>query len=305
MKKSPALLVMAAGMGSRYGSLKQLARVGPAGETLMDYSVYDALRAGFGRVVFVIRPEMEADFREVVLGRYPPRVRASLVFQRLEDLPAGFTVPPGREKPWGTGHAVFCARQEISEPFAVINADDFYGCEGYRLLAEHLADPSVSGNECAMCGFLLGNTLSEHGSVSRGVCRIGPGGILAGIREHPRIEKTAAGPLSRLPGGEALRLSPREVVSMNMWGFRPSIFEGLEALFASFLERAREEPGREFYIPEAVGSLADSGRLRVRVLPTGERWLGVTYREDLDGAVAGVSALVRAGVYPSALFPGE
>ena len=298
------LLVMAAGLGSRYGGLKQLDRLGPAGETIMDYAVFDAIRAGFTRVVFIINPVMETDFRAMIRARYQPRVDTACVLQRLDDLPAGRVVPAGREKPWGTGQAVFCARRVVDGPFAVVNADDFYGSGSYRLLADHLAGAGgKTGSEYAMCGFRLGNTLSEHGAVSRGICRVGADGFLAGITEHARVARAGSGARSHLADGQVVNLTGREIVSMNMWAFTPRVFSQLERLLAAFLARSGQDPTREFYIPEAVGTLLASGTVSVRVLPSDERWFGVTYREDRAAAAAGISALVASGAYPTALFP--
>jgi NDP-sugar pyrophosphorylase family protein len=295
----PTLLVLAAGMGSRYGGLKQIDPVGPSGETVLDYAVFDAIRAGFGRVVFVIRREFEALFREKIGAHYAGRIAVDYVFQDLDALPAGCAVPAGREKPWGTGHAVWCAREAVREPFAVINADDFYGEDSFRQLARFLAAPSVAATtdgraEFALVGFRLANTLSEHGAVSRGLCATGPDGRLASITEHTGIVAADVGP-GRSFGGD-------ETVSMNCWGFSPRLFAGLDAQFCAFLAARTGEPKAEFYLPAAVSALIARGEAEVRVLPTASAWFGVTYREDKPRVMAAILERVRAGSYPERLF---
>jgi len=288
---APTLLVLAAGMGSRYGGLKQIEPLGPSGETVLDYAVYDAIRAGFGRVVFVIRREFEDAFRSAVTSKYSGRIDTELVFQSAQDLPSGCTVPEGRERPWGTGHAVWCARGAISGAFAVINADDFYGAGSYVRLAAFLA--AAQGPRYALMGFRLANTLSESGSVSRGVCRE-KDGLLVSIAEEPRIG----------PGdvGAAKRFSGAEIVSMNCWGFTASLFGGLEEGLRAFLARKGADPRAEFFLPVAVSELISGGRASVEVLPSDEAWFGITYREDRPRVVAAIGALVRRGIYPSRLF---
>jgi len=289
-----SLLVLAAGMGSRYGGLKQIDPVGPSGETMLDYSVFDALRAGFGRVVFVIRRDFEAVFRERVASKYVGRIEVDFVFQSLDALPPGITAPAGREKPWGTGHATWCAREKVGEPFAVINADDFYGADSFRQLGNFLS--RANATEAAMVGFRLGNTLSEAGAVSRGICRADSGGRLLSV-----TERTGIVPADTQPGGS---LSPQTIVSMNCWGFTPAIFPQLDREFAAFLRDAlpAAPTKAEFYLPAAVSNLIARGELQVQVLPTESQWFGVTYREDKPTVVASIQALVAAGAYPERLW---
>ncbi len=306
----PTLLVLAAGMGSRYGGLKQIDPVGPSGETVLDYAVFDAVRAGFGRVVFVIRRDFEAVFREQIGAKYAGRVPVDYVFQAADELPAGFSVPAGRAKPWGTGHAVWCARGTVREPFAVINADDFYGADSFAQLARFLSaaaatprgyDP-MSGHpppraltaQFAMVGFTLANTLSEHGAVARGECAAGPDGLLASITERTGILAADVGPGRRYSGAET--------VSMNCWGFTPALFAGLDRLLPEFLAAHGGDAKAEFYLPAAVSTMIARGEATVRVLPTGSAWFGVTYREDKPRVVAAIADLVRTGAYPAKLF---
>ena len=316
-------------MGSRYGGLKQIDPVGPSGETVLDYAVFDALRAGFGRVVFVIRRDFEALFREKIGARYAGRIAVDYVFQSLDALPAGFAPPAGREKPWGTGHAVWCARDAVKGGFAVINADDFYGADAFARLAKFLTGAATAGiargydpmsghkapsaAQFAMVGFRLGNTLSEHGLVSRGVCAAGPDGALRSIVEHTGIAPAEV--------GEGRKFSGDEVVSMNCWGFTPGLFAGLDAQFRNFLSTnvgRVPSPGSaarrggtpptpdplkaEFYLPAAVSEMIARGEAAVRVLPTDGAWFGVTYREDKPRVEAAIAALVSAGKYPAKLF---
>jgi len=294
-RMAPTLLVLAAGLGSRYGGLKQIEPVGPSGETILDYAVFDAIRAGFGRVVFVIRREFEAGFRKAVGAKYEGRIAVGYAFQEIDDLPAGSAMPSERTKPWGTGHAVWCARAVLAGPFAVINADDFYGAESFARLATFLAD--AQGTDFAMAGFRLERTLSEHGKVSRGVCAAGEDGFLRSIVEQAGI--------SRADIGAGRKFSGNETVSMNCWGFTPALGGGLDAQFRKFL--AAELSGAraataEFYLPAAVSALIAGGEATVRVLPTESDWFGVTHREDKPVVQAALAELVRAGKYPSRLF---
>ena len=297
--QSPTLLVMAAGMGSRYGGLKQIDPVGPAGETIIDYSIYDALRAGFGKLVFVIRQDIEQAFKETVGARFEKRVPVEYVFQELEKLPQGFSVPAGRTKPWGTTQAVLMAEGVIKEPFAVINADDFYGAESYRVLASHL----TSGSEdYAMVGFVLRNTLSDFGSVARGVCRVNAESYLERIEELTNIERDHDGAKNTAPDGTVTALSGDEPVSMNFWGFTPRIFSQLNDVFDGFLKRSGNELKTESYVPAAVGELITAGQARVKVLHSADPWFGVTYREDRPRVVDSIRKLVDAGTYPASLW---
>ncbi len=288
---SPTLVVLAAGMGSRYGGLKQLDPVGPAGETILDYAVFDALRAGFRRVVFIIRRDFAEAFETQIGARYAGRVPVDYVFQSLDRLPAGFSVPAGREKPWGTGHAVWCAREALSGPFAVINADDFLGRDPYVQLAAALQE---GGAEHAMVGYRLGNTLSEHGAVSRGVCDVAPDGQLRAVVEHTGILAEEVGPGRKYRGDET--------VSMNCWAFRPSFLEGLDRQLHTFLAQRGQEPKAEFYLPAAVSAELALGRMVVRVRRTAASWFGVTYREDKPRVQALLTGLVAQDEYPARLF---
>jgi NDP-sugar pyrophosphorylase family protein len=293
------LLVLAAGMGSRYGGLKQMDPVGPSGETLLDYSVFDALRSGFSRVVFVIRREFEEEFREKIGGRFEDRVDVGYVFQQLNDLPDGFSVPEGRVKPWGTGHAVWCARSAVDSSFLAINADDFYGSGAVAGVGKFLsAQPLGSANYC-MAGYRLASTLSPSGHVSRGVCDVSEEGELAHIREFTRIERT---PLEIVNQEDGTRFTGEERVSMNCWGFTPTVFAGLEDLFTDFLAKHGTAEKSEFYISAAIADLIHAGKAGVQVLPVGSQWFGVTYREDRPVVVAALSGLVAAGEYPSPLW---
>jgi NDP-sugar pyrophosphorylase family protein len=294
---APTLLVLAAGMGSRYGGLKQIEPVGPAGETVLDYAVFDAQRAGFGRVVFVIRRDFEAIFREKIGARYAGRIAVDYVFQSLDALPAGFAVPPGREKPWGTGHAVWCAREAVKENFAVINADDFYGADSFARLAAFLSEShhsSLVTHHFSMVGFRLANTLSEHGAVSRGVCVADAAGALRSITEQTGILASEVGAGKKF-SGEAL-------VSMNCWGFTPALFGALDGQLREFLAARGGEVKAEFYLPAAVSEQIARGQAVVSVLPTLSAWFGVTYREDKPRVTAAIADLVRRGLYPDKLW---
>ncbi len=293
------MLVLAAGMGSRYGGLKQIDPVGPGGETIIDYSIYDALRAGFAKVVFVIRRDLEGPFREMVGRRFEQRLPVRYVFQELGDLPPGFAPPPNRAKPWGTAHAVLAGESALQEPFAAINADDFYGAQSFRLLAEHFAAGSA---DYAMAGFTLRQTLSEFGSVARGVCEVGPDGYLKTVVELTRIERDGAGAKNTDAAGRVTPLTGEEVVSMNFWGFTPAVFPALRSKFAAFLEKHGREEKAECYIPHAINELVASGQARVKVPRTGDAWFGVTYREDRPRVVEGIRRLVARGDYPERLW---
>ena len=300
---TPTLVVMAAGMGSRYGGLKQLDAVGPHGQVILDYSVYDAYRAGFERVVFVIKSEIEAAFRERVGERIARKMDARYVFQTLEDLPAGYSAPEGRVKPWGTCHAVLAARGEVDGPFAVINADDRYGPEGFRGIYEHFK--RASAGEYCMAGYLLGNTLTENGSVARGVCETDSEGRLVSVTERTRIEKTASGARYTEDGGASWTdIALDSTVSMNLWGFTRDFMDEAWARFPAFLDRTlRENPLKgEYFLPGVVTQLLEEGRASVRVLRTRDRWYGVTYKEDRASVTAAFGRLTEEGVYPEELW---
>ncbi len=296
----PTLLILAAGMGSRYGGLKQMDPIGPNGETFIDYSVYDALRAGFNKLVFVVRKDIEQPFRESIGSRFESHIAVDYVCQQLDHLPPGFSVPTGRTKPWGTTQAVLSAAQVIQGPFAVINADDFYGADSYRVLEQHL---TAQTNVYAMAGFILRNTLSEHGSVARGICTLSPEGFLEDVIEMTSIRREANGIANTSPEGIRISLTGDEIASMNMWGLTPRVFPQLEEYFRHFLEEHGSDLRSECYLPSAINTLLHAGQARVRVLPTQASWLGVTYREDRTHVLKGIAGLIRAGHYPERLWP--
>lgn len=291
------LVVLAAGMGSRYGGLKQLAAVNPDGNAILDYSVFDALRAGFERIVFVIRHDIEADFRRAVSARFESHADVAYAFQSLDALPPGFSPPPGRTKPWGTLQATLIGAEHVIGPFAVINADDFYGAFSFRTLAQHLR----TSTDSAMVGFPLRNTLSPFGPVSRGLCRVSPDGLLLSTTELTHIVGSGDGALN-VEGSTESPLEGNEIVSMNMWGFTPALIEPLRRSFHEFLAQHAHEPKTEAYLPMAVNELVARDHLRVRVLRTTDAWAGVTYPEDLPHVVAHIRALTRQGDYPESLW---
>jgi hypothetical protein len=298
----PTLVVMAAGMGSRYGGLKQIDPMGPSGETILDYSVFDALRAGFGKVVFIIRPDFEEAFRTGVSAKFADRIAVDYAFQTLDRLPAGFSVPEGREKPWGTTHAILSAREAVKEPFAVINADDFYGRTSFAVLHDYLSSLPNDSAEYSMVGFTLKNTLSEHGTVTRGVCKTDAHGFLTEIEEMTKIGCGPSGVSNTKEDGTVFPLSGQEPVSMNMWGFSPHLFEQLDGLFQEFLTAHGGELKGECYIPLSVGELVRRKLASCKVLPTDSTWFGVTYREDKPVVQASIAALTTGGAYPPALW---
>ncbi len=306
MSQQPALLIMAGGIGSRYGGLKQVDPVGPHGEIIIDYSIYDALRAGFDKIVFLIRKDIEEIFREKVGRTVEQRVETEYVMQDLGNVPPGFTLPEGRVKPWGTGHAVLCCKNAIDRPFAVINADDFYGAEAFTVLAGHLRearDPVGGPYNYSMVGFVLRNTLSDYGSVARGVCTVSPDGYLESIHERTRIEKFGEAVRYTENGVDWVDIPPGSTVSMNMWGFTPSVFPELEARFPAFLKRSAGNILKaEYFLPEVVNELLDEGKARVRVLPTSEKWFGVTYPQDRPIVQEAVRARIQQGLYPEKLW---
>jgi dTDP-glucose pyrophosphorylase len=300
----PALFILAAGMGSRYGGLKQLDGLGPDGETIMDYSIFDAIRSGFGRLVFVIRRHFEEDFRRKIVSRYRNHIPVEIVFQELDSLPQGFALPQGRTKPWGTNHAVLMAKDVIHEPFAVINADDFYGRHSFTLLAKELLEMQGRRNHYCMVGFRIGNTLSESGPVARGVCETNHEGYLTGVVERTAIERIDGKIRFTDDDGQEKVLDENTPVSMNIWGFTPDYFQYSEDYFAEFLNANQSNLRSEYYIPLMVNELITQGKARVKVLDTTSRWFGVTYAADRQGAVDKIRALIDAGEYPSALFSG-
>jgi dTDP-glucose pyrophosphorylase len=292
------LLILAAGMGSRYGGLKQIDPVGPGGETIIDYSVHDAIRGGFNQLVFVIRRGIEKEFRESIGSRFEKRIAVRYVFQELDCLPPGVVLPPHRTKPWGTGHAILMAADAIHEPFAVINADDFYGAHSFQLLAGQLHPDNPN---YAMAGFVLRNTLSEFGSVARGVCQLAVD-HLESVREIIGIEKQGLAARYRNGTGEFHALTGEEIVSMNMWGFNPTLFDHLRQQLMEFLKAQGLDEKAEFYIPSVVNTLIRNGEKQVKVLLTRSSWFGVTYREDRPFVAEGIRQLIRNGEYPERLW---
>jgi Nucleotidyl transferase len=297
------LLVLAAGMGSRYGGLKQIDPVGPSGETLLDYNIYDARRAGFNKVVFVIRRSIEADFKAIISPRYKDKINLDYAFQELGQLPNGQTLPAGREKPWGTAHAVLAARDSIHEPFAIVNADDCYGRDALTQAGSHLSSlPSTSTqHEYGLVGYPMRNTLSAFGTVSRGVCQVDADGFLLSVVEETKIEREGKGGKVIRPDGTATSYSGDEPVSMNLWTFTPDVFPQIERGFTSFLQRNTGDLKAEYYIPSLSDELIKAEKARFRVLSTSSSWLGVTYREDKPHVQAGLRQMIQAGDYPETL----
>lgn len=301
----PTLFVLAAGMGSRYGGLKQLDGLGPNGETIMDYSIFDAIRGGFGKVVFVIRKDFEEAFRDKVLSKYEGHIPTELVFQSLDDLPEGFRCPEGRQKPWGTNHAVLMGKDVIREPFAVINADDFYGRDTFAVIGKYLSElPADAHDDYCMVGFRVGNTLSDSGSVARGICSTDADGHLTTVVERTEIMRVDGPVCYKGEKGEWVPVADNTPVSMNVWGFTPDYFAHSEAYFKEFLA----DPANivnlkaEFFIPLMVNKLIGDKTSTVKVLDTTSHWFGVTYAADRQGVVDKIQALVDAGEYPAKLF---
>lgn len=297
-----SLVIMAAGMGSRFGGIKQLEPVGPGGEIIMDYSIYDALEAGFNKVVFIIRKDLEKDFKEVVGNRIEKLVKVEYVFQELNNLPAGFSNPEDRTKPWGTGHAILSCKDVVKEPFAVINADDYYGKEAFSRIYDFLNSGHGDYKYC-MAGFILGNTLSDNGTVTRGICK-GVDGLLKDIVETSGIIREGNAAKALDSQGNTISLDLERLVSMNMWGFTPSLFAELEKGFIEFQTKLSENDNlkKEYLLPEVVGNLIDNGKAEVSILKTSDKWFGVTYREDKETVVNSFLELINKGVYPSRLF---
>lgn len=299
----PSLFVLAAGMGSRYGGLKQLDPLGPQGQTIMDYSIFDAIRAGFGKVVFVIRKDFEEDFRRSILSKYEGHIPVEVVFQSTDKLPEGYTCPEERTKPWGTNHAVMMGADVINEPFAVINADDFYGRDAFAVIAADLMRERTRKGDYSMVGFRVGNTTSENGSVSRGVCSVNADGNLTKVVERTGIAYDEDHRICFLDeNNETEYLDPSTPVSMNLWGFTPDYFSYSDREFRRFLDKCLTTPKAEFYIPTAIDTLINSGEATVKVLDTTSRWFGVTYAADRQGVVDKLAALHAAGEYPDTMF---
>lgn len=298
------LVIMAAGIGSRYGAgIKQLEKVGPSGEIIMDYSIYDAIQAGFDKVVFIIRHDLEKDFKEIIGNRIEKQIEVEYVYQELDKLPAGFTAPTDRKKPWGTGQAVLCCKGVVKEPFAVINADDYYGKEAFVKINEFLKYVDVTKNTYSMAGFVLGNTLSDNGVVTRGVCQVDDNGYLTSVVETFGIEKSGSAAAGKDGDGNPVTIPIDSSVSMNMWGFTPNFLDELDAGFVTFLENLKPEDIKaEYLLPTVVGDMVNLGKASVKVLKTNDKWFGVTYHEDKQSVVDSIQALVNAGKYPAKLF---
>lgn len=302
----PVLVIMAAGLGSRYGGLKQIDPVGDNGEILIDFSLYDAVRAGFRKVVFLIKRDIEDEFKEVIGDRIAKRMEVRYAYQELNRLPGGCSVPAGRKKPWGTAHAVLCCRDEIDGPFAVLNADDYYGGNALRQIYDfllHMPDPS--GRRYAMIGYILENTLTENGHVARGVCSVTPAGFLSGIRERVHIEKRNGDAEYTQDDGLTWTKIPRgSTVSMNLWGFSTAVLDGIARRFPDFLKReaARDPLKAEFFLPSVVDAQIKSGEAEVRVLRIPDRWYGMTYRQDKETVAEAIRGMRRRGIYPPRLW---
>ena len=296
----PTLFVLAAGMGSRYGGLKQLDGLGPHGETIMDYSIYDAIRSGFGKVVFVIRHDFEADFRSKILSKYENHIPTEVVFQSINDLPEGYTCPEGRTKPWGTNHALLMGRNVINEPFAIINADDFYGQDSFRVMAEELSK-ATGENEYCMVGFRIGNTMSKSGTVARGICET-ENGYLTGVVERTAIGYNGDKICFTDENGVEQTLAPETPVSMNLWGFTPDYFKHSEDYFKRFLDTNMDNLKAEFYVPLLINELVTTGKAKVKVLDTTSKWFGVTYAADRPAVVEKFAELHANGEYPEKMF---
>ncbi|MBD3243003.1 MAG: nucleotidyltransferase [Chitinivibrionales bacterium] len=301
--KTPQLVIMAAGIGSRYGGLKQIDPIGPHGEIIIDYSLYDALRAGFERVVFIIRKHFERDFREKIGRTIEQRADVAYVFQEIDALPSGCTPPPDRSKPWGTGHAALCARPHIDAPSALINADDFYGAKSFETLYSYLKSArDTSTADYCMVGYVLANTLTDYGHVARGVCSVTPDGFLSSVVERTKVQMFDGQPRYTDDGVTWVDVPAESTVSMNMWGFTPSFYEELEARFGSWLDSHLNEPKSEYYVPTVVNELLEEQRATVRVLHSDERWYGVTYQQDKPLVKNAVQQLLQQGAYPQKLW---
>lgn len=304
--KRPTLLIMAAGMGSRFGGLKQMTPVGPNGEMIIDYSIYDALRAGFGKVVFVIKKEIADTFRQNIGDRIAAHIPVEYVYQELDKLPAGYAVPAGRVKPWGTGHAVLCSFDKLDGPFMVINADDFYGQDSYRLMAEFLSAPVANDGKhhIAMAGYVLDNTLTENGYVSRGICTVNGDGYLIDLTERTHIERRDGQVMYTEDDGLTWHMLPADCpVSMNCWGFPAGATESFADSFRAFLDQPGKDPLKaEFYLPAAVDTMVAAGMADVKVLRTADRWYGMTYTADREQVMQAIRGLVKAGQYPEKLW---
>lgn len=295
----PTLLVLAAGKGDRYGGVKVIEPVGPRGETLLEYSLYDARKAGFARIIFVIRRDISRAVKETLGARLVRNFSVEYVYQDMVRVPWGYQVPHDRTKPWGTTHAVLCAASHIREPFGIINVDDFYGAQSYSTLAHHL---KAGASDCAMVGYVLRNTLPELGTVARGICQVDEHGFLEGITEHKNIERRGGHAVSINPAGQEMKLSGDEVVSMNMWGFTPEVFHPMAQRFECFLKSQGSDLNSECSLPNTVHDLVTGAKIRVKVFPSADSWFGMTYREDLSRAVQTIHHMIEAGYYPRRLW---
>ncbi len=297
----PTLLVLAAGMGSRYGGNKQLDQVGPSGETIIDYSIYDAKRAGFGKVVFVIRRDIEEQFKETFVRRLKDVIEIDYVFQELGNLPEGFKLPEGRQKPWGTSHAILVTEPKIHEPFGVINADDYYGVDSFNVLYDFLTTDKDDTNFCIV-GYRLGNTLSDHGHVNRGICKVSDNGLLVNMVETRGIEKRPDGVFAPDTEGNINQYTGDEIVSMNLFGFKPTVYRYLNMEFSNFLREKIDDPKAELDIPTSLDKFVKKGEITIQILRSNSLWFGVTYREDKPFVVESIRKMVEAGIYPEKLF---
>jgi len=299
----PTLLVLAAGMGSRYGSLKQIDPVGPSGETIIDYSIYDAIRAGFGKVVFIIRKSFEEDFKNIFISKLQPHIQVEYVFQEIDKLPEGLTASPDRTKPWGTAHAVLMAKDAIHEPFAVINGDDFYGSGAFQTMAEYLNSLTTeTQTQYSLVGYQVGNTMSDYGSVSRGICQEDENEFLVSVTERTNIQYVDGKIAYNESDGKSVFLNSETLVSMNFWGFTPEYFKQTEALFSDFVKANSDSLKAEFYIPYAIDILINNSSASVKVLRSDAKWFGVTYKEDKPLVIEKLAQLIKAGVYPAKLW---
>ncbi|HKK42011.1 MAG TPA: NTP transferase domain-containing protein [Bacteroidales bacterium] len=297
----PTLLVLAAGMGTRYGGNKQLDEVGPNGETIIDYSIYDAIRAGFGKIVFVIRRDIEEQVKERFVEKLKGKIEVDYVFQEITNLPEGVRVSPDRQKPWGTSHAILVTGEKIKEPFGVINSDDFYGQESFNILYDFLTTDKDPNCYCIV-GYKMGNTLSEHGHVNRGVCEADENGMLVNIVETRQIERTADGAKAPASEGTWQKFTGNEIVSMNLWGFKPSCYSFLGEEFRNFIDKHGMDPKSELDIPTSVDKFVKNGEITIKVLMSNERWFGVTYREDKPFVIESISEMIKKGLYPSKIY---
>ena len=299
----PTLLVLAAGMGSRYGSLKQIDPVGPSGETIIDYSIYDAARAGFGKVVFIIRKSFEQDFKDIFITKLQPYIPVEYVFQEIDNVPEGLSFSPDRSKPWGTAHAILMAKDIIHEPFAVINGDDFYGSDAFKTMADFLNSLTADQQtQSSLVGYHVGNTMSENGTVSRGVCQEDADENLVSVTERTNIQYIDGGIAYQETDGEPVFLDPETLVSMNFWGFTPEYFKQTESMFIDFVKANSDNLKAEFYIPTAIDKLISSSAATVKVLRSSAKWFGVTYKEDKPLVIEKLAQLIKAGIYPAQLW---